>query len=160
MNNTKTFVSLALAIFVTLWGSRQVASQSVEPTFEVVLMSQVDWNPLNPARGDQSPRAGNLWGDRTESGASGFLVKFEDGTLVKLPAGFTGKIHNQNSTFHAVVIQGRSQYQVPGETEEKTLEPGSYFGSEAESVHQVSCEAEEECIIYVRTEGKYDVIPT
>jgi len=289
MNNTKTFVSLALAIFVTLWGSRQVASQSVEPTFEVVLMSQVDWNPLNPARGDQSPRAGNLWGDRTESGSSGFLVKFEDGfaspphihnvtyrgvvisglihnddpnaenmwlpagsfwtqpagdvhitsaddsnnmayieidegpylvlpteeafdseekpinvdksnivwldasnitwvdrsemsalvdepkvaflwgnpedgelngTLVKLPAGFTGKIHNQNSTFHAVVIQGRSQYQVPGETEEKTLEPGSYFGSEAESVHQVSCEAEEECIIYVRTEGKYDVIPT
>jgi hypothetical protein len=26
-------------------------------------------------------------------------------------------------------------------------------------VHQVSCEAGEECIIYVRMEGKFDVIP-
>jgi hypothetical protein len=47
-----------------------------------------------------------------------------------------------------------------GETEIVTLEPGSYFGSEGELVHQVSCEAEAECIIYVRTEGKYDVIPS
>ena len=268
-------------------------------------MSEVEWSPLNPARGDQSPQAGTLWGDRTNSGASGFLVEFVDGfsspphihnvtyrgvvisgtihnddpnaekmwmpagsfwtqpageahvtaaegstnltyieidegpylvnpteeafdngekpinvyesniiwldasnitridrpqmsadadgakvaflwgnpqsgelngTLVKLPTGFTGEIRNQGSIFRAVVIQGRSQlrqflqrgeppqrtvsqYRVSGETE-KTLEPGSYFGSEAESVHQVSCEAEEECIIYVRTEGKYEVIPS
>ncbi len=241
------------------------------------------------ARGDQSPRAGTLWGDRTESGASGFLVKFEDGfsspphihnitykgvvinglihnddpnaenmwlpagsfwtqpagevhitsaddsnnlayieieegpylvlpteeafdngekpinvyesnivwldasnitwidrsemsasadeakvaflwgnpqddelngTLVKLSPGFTGKIRSHGSTFRAVVIQGKSQYQISGETEAKTLEPGSYFGSDGETAHQVSCEAEEECIIYMRTEGKYDVIPS
>ena len=289
MKNIRTFLSLALAIFVTVWGSTQVVSQSTTPQPEVVLMSEVEWSPLNPARGDQSPRAGTLWGDRTGSGASGFLVEFVDGfsspphihnityrgvvinglihnddpnaenmwlpagsfwtqpagdvhitsaddsnnlayieidegpylvlpteeafdngekpinvyksnivwldasnitwidrsemsadanetkvaflwgnpqsgelngTLVKLPTGFTGKIRNNGSTFRAVVIQGRSQYQVSGETEEKTLEPGSYFGSEGETVHQVSCEAEEECIIYVRTEGKYDVIPT
>ncbi|MGD1920782.1 MAG: DUF4437 domain-containing protein [Pleurocapsa sp.] len=289
MKNIRTFISLALAIFITVWGSTQVASQSVDPKPEVVLTSQVEWSPLNPARGDQSPQAGNLWGERTNSGASGFLVKFVDGfsspphihnvtyrgmvisglvhnydpnaenmwlpagsfwtqpagdvhitsaddsnniayieidegpylvlpteeafgseekpinvdksnivwldasnitwidrtemsapadeakvaflwgnpqdselngTLVKLSPGFTGKIRSNGSTFRAVVGQGRSQYQVPGETEEKTLEPGSYFGSKEESVHQVSCETEQECIIYVRTEGKYEVIPS
>jgi quercetin dioxygenase-like cupin family protein len=289
MKNIRTFLSLALAIFVIVWGSTQVASQSTAPKPEVVLMSEVEWSPLNPARGDQSPRAGTLWGDRTNSGASGFLVEFVDGfsspphihnvtyrgvvisgtihnddpnaekmwmpagsfwtqpageahitaaegstnlayieidegsylvnpteeafdngekpinvyesniiwldasnitridrseipastdeakvaflwgnpqpgelngTLVKLPPGFTGEIRSNGSVFRAIEIQGRSQYQVPSETEEKTLEPGSYFGSEGESVHQVSCQAEEECIIYVRTEGKYEVIPT
>lgn len=301
MKNIRTFISLALAIFVTVWGSTQIASQNadpkpeVEPISEVVLMSEVDWSPLNPARGDQSPQAGTLWGDRTTSEASGFLVKFADGfsspphihnityrgvvisgaihnddpnaeemwlpmgsywtqpageahvtaadgntnlayieidegpylvnpieeafdngekpinvdasnivwldasnitwidrseipaspneakvaflwsnpqnrelngTLVKLPPGFTGEIRSNGSVFRAVEIQGRlrcraacgSQYQISGETEEKTLEPGSYFGSEGEITHQVSCEAEEECIIYVRSEGKYEVI--
>ncbi|MGD2183769.1 DUF4437 domain-containing protein [Lusitaniella coriacea LEGE 07167] len=286
-------ISLALALFVTVWGSAQVASQSidpkpeVEPTPQVILMSEVEWGPLNPARGGQSPRASNLWGDRAHSGASGFLVEFVDsfsspphihnvtyrgvvisgtihnddpnaeemwlptgsywtqpaggvhitaakgsnnlayieieegpylvlpaeeafssddkpinvdasnivwldvssitwsdrpgmaasangakvaflwgnpqddrlnGTLVKLPPGFTGKIRSHGSTFRAVVIQGRAQYQVSGGTGVKTLEPGSYFGSKGERVHQVSSEAEEESIIYVRSEGKFDII--
>ncbi len=286
MRNIRTFLLLALALFVTVWGSAQVASQSidpkpeVEPTSQVVLMSEVKWGPLNPARGDQSPKAGNLWGDRTRSEPSGFLVEFVDGfsspphihnityrgvvisgtihnddpnaekmwlptgsfwtqpaggvhitsaegrnnlayieieegpylvlptekafssddkpinvdvsnivwidlpgmpastngpkvaflwgnpqddrlygSLVKLPAGFTGKIRSQGSTFRAVVIQSQPQYQVPSETDVKTLVPGSYFSSKGESVHQVSSKAKEESIIYVRTDGKFDVIP-
>ena len=289
MKNIQKFLSLTLAIFVTIWGSTQVVSQSTASKPEVVLMSEVEWSPLNPARGDQSPRAGTLWGDRTNSGASGFLVEFVDGfsspphihnvtyrgvvinglihnddpnaenmwlpagsfwtqpagevhitsaddsnnlayieidegpylvlppeeafdngekpinvyesniiwldasnitwidppetsdsangskvaflwsdpqneqlngTLVKLPTGFTGEIRNQGSTLRAVTIQGQLKYQVPSATDVTTIEPGSYFGSDGESVHQVSCEAEQECIIYIRTEGKYDVIPT
>lgn len=243
-------------------------------------MSEVKWEQLNPARGDKSPLAGTLWGDRKGTVPTGFLVKFVDGfsspphihnitycavvingtihnddpdtaelwmpagsfwtqpkgevritaakgstnmalvdidkepylvlpaeeaidsgerpvnvdasnitcvnqpgmpaslngpqvaflwgnpqqdqlngTLVKLPAGFTGKIDSHGSTFRAVVIKGQPQYQVPGETDVKTLEPGSYFSSKGESVHQVSSKAGEESIIYVRTDGKYDVIP-
>lgn len=295
MKNIRTLISLTLVIFVTFWVSTQVASQNtatkpqVEPTSEVVLMSEVEWSPLNPARGDQSPRAGTLWGDRTDSGASGFLVKFVDGfsspphihnityrgvvisgtihnddpnaekmwlpkgsywtqpegdvhitsakgsnnlayieieegpylvlptkeafdsddksinvnesnivwldasnitwidhsemsvsanepklaflwgnpqdgelngTLIKLPPGFTGKIRSKDSTLRAVVIQGRAQYQVSNETKGKILEPGSYFSSKEESVHEISSEAEEECIIYVRVKGKYEVIPS
>ncbi len=289
MKNTKIFISLALIILVIFWSSVQVSSQSIGSTSEVVLKSDVKWSPLNPARGNQSPKAGTLWGDRTDSGASGFLVKFVDGfsspphihnvtyrgvvisglihnddpnagemwmptgsfwtqpageahitsakgsknlayieiekgpylvlpteeafdsddksinvdasnivwlntskitwidhpeipvskdkpniaflwgnpqdgepngTLVKLPPGFTGKIRSNGSTFRAVVIQGRAQYQVPNETKGKTLEPGSYFSSEGEFVHQISSEVEEECIIYVRVEGKYEVIPS
>ncbi|NEQ35837.1 MAG: DUF4437 domain-containing protein [Okeania sp. SIO3I5] len=294
MKNMRRFLLLALTLFVSIWGSMQLASQSIPPkaaansTSKVVLMSEVEWGPLNPARGDKSPRAGTLWGDRTRSGPSGFLVQFVDGfsspphihnvtyrgvaitgtihnddpnaekmwlpagsfwtqpagevhitsanssknmayieiedgpylvlppeeafdngerpvnvdksnfvwldasnivwldqpempasangakvaflwgkpqdgelngTLVKLPAGFTGNIGSHGLTFRAVVIQGRPKYRVPGETDVKIMEPGSYFGSNGESMHQVSCEVGEECIIYVRMEGKFDVVP-
>ena len=292
MNPIRRFVLLALALFATTCTSLQVASQSIdpqpaaEPTSQVVLRSEVEWGPLNPARGNASPKAGTLWGDRTGSGPSGFLVEFVDGfsspphihnityrgvvisglihnddpnaeqmwlptgsfwtqpaggvhvtaaegrknlayieiedgpylvlpteeafqsqekpinvdesnivwldasnivwidrseiptaahgpkvaflwgnlqndrlngTLVKLPAGFTGKIRSHGSTFRAVAIQGRSNYQLSGETDLKNLEPGSYFGSKGEAAHQISCEAGEECIIYVRADGKFDV---
>ena len=83
-----------------------------------------------------------------------------NGTLVKIPAGFTGKLNSHGSTFRAVVIQGQPQYQMPSETDVKTMEPGSYFSSKGESVHQISCPAGDECIIYVRMEGKYHVIPS
>ena len=269
---------MALTAFVVANSAHAGASQNDAP-IDVVLTSEVKWEQLNPARGDKSPKAGTLWGDRNGTGPTGFLVKFVDGfsspphihnvsyrgvvisglihnddpdaadmwlptgsfwtqpkgevhitaakgstnvayieieqgpylvlpteeafdsgerpvnvdasnivwidqpgipasadgpkvaflwgnpqddqlngTLVKLPAGFTGKIDSHGSTFRAVVIKGQPQYQVPGETDVKTLEPGSYFTSMGESVHQVSSKAGEESIIYVRTDGKYDVI--
>ncbi len=79
-----------------------------------------------------------------------------NGTLIKLPAAFTGKINSHDSTFRAVVIKGQLKYQVSA-TNVKTLDPGSYFSSKGESMHQVSSEAEEECIIYVRSEGKFKI---
>lgn len=280
MKNIKRFLLLVLVLSVFACTSSQITSTNTQLTSTVLLKSEVDWGPLNPARGDNSPRAGNLWGDRTSSEPSGFLVKFVEGfsspphihnitykgvaisglihnddpnaekmwmptssfwtqpaggvhitaangsnnlayieiekgpylvlptekafssedkpinvdasnivwvnqpgipastnaakvaflwgspqdgqlngTLVKLPAGFTGNIRSNGSTFHAVVIQGQAQYQVSNETDVKTLVPGSYFGSKGKSVHQVSSKAGEESIIYVRTDGKFDVIP-
>lgn len=284
----RKFLALALiSVLIAACTGSQVASDSITPkseaesTSEVVLMSEVEWGPLNPARGDNSPRAGTLWGNRTDSGSSGFLVEFVDGfsspphihnvtyrgvaingtihnddpnaekmwmptgsfwtqpaggvhitaaegsknlayieieegpylvlptekafqsedkpinvdpsnivwidqprmaasknrakvaflwgspqegqlsgTLVKLPAGFAGNIRSSGSTFRAVVIQGKPQYQASNETNFKTLAPGSYFGSKGKSMHQVSSQAGEESIIYVRTDGKFDVIPT
>ena len=284
--NIRTFLSLALALGVSACISLQVAFSSsapkpaAEPNFKVVLTSEVKWEPLNPARGDKSPMAGTLWGDRTGPGPSGFLLKPVDGfkspphihntiyrgvvisgtihnddpnaeemymptgsfwtqpaggvhitaakgsntiayievedtfgvlppekafyskdkpinvdasnivwidqpgmlasadgpkvaflwgnpqdnqlngTLVKLPAGFTGKIRSHGLTLRAVAIQGRPKHRVPGKVDVKTMEPGSYFSSKGESVHQVSCEGGEECIMYVRMKGKFDVIST
>jgi hypothetical protein len=37
------------------------------------------------------------------------------------------------------------------------LEPGSYFGSKGDLVHKISCDAETECIIYLRTRGEFDI---
>ena len=97
-----------------------------------------------------SPKLAFLWGDPQDDKPSG--------TLIKLPAGFNGKIHSRGSNFRAVVIQRQLKYQIPDESKAKVLEPGSYFSSKGKSVHQISSEAGEESIIYVRTDGKFDVI--
>lgn len=282
-------ISVCLALGVAVYTSSQVASTAAEPASEVVLASDVEWGPLNPARGDASPKAGTLWGDRIGSGASGFLVQFVEGfsspphihnvtyrgvvikglvhnddpgaqkmwlpagsfwtqpagevhitaaddnsnlayieieegpylvlpseeafdngerpvnvdesnlvwldasniawidqagvsasadgpkvaflwgnpqdaqlngTFVKLPDGFTGEIHDNSSVFRAVVIEGQLSHDGPNEANLKTLKPGSYFGASGKTVHQVSCQTGEECIIYVRAEGTFDVVPT
>lgn len=259
------------------------------PPSEVVLASEVHWEPLNPARGDASPKAGTLWGDRAGTGPTGFLVQFVDGfsspphihnvsyrgvvisglihnddpsaahmwmpagsywtqpkgeahitaaqgktnvayieieegpylvlpieesfdsgerpinvdetnlvwldasntnriqqpvaqtsapadgpevaflwgnpeaeqlngTLLKLPPRYSGIIRGHGSTFRAVVIRGRATLQGSGGTGTKTLTPGSYVGSSGASVHHVSCDGEEACIIYVRAAGTFDVV--
>lgn len=294
ISNTKTLLLLAVAIGVSACGNTQVVSDSpasksaVESTNEVILTSEIKWEQLNPARGERSPQAGTLWGDRKRSIATGFLVKFVDGfsspphihnvsyrgvvinglihnddpnatqmwmptgsfwtqpkgelhitaargktnvayieieqgpylvlpkedaydsgerpvnvdasnivwidatntnlidqstipisdsgpqlaflwgkprdnqiygALVKLPAGFTGTIDSHGKSFRAVVIKGQLLYQVDNAAV-KNLEPGSYFSSKQKSVHQVATKAEQESIIYIRTNGKFSLIPT
>ena len=280
--NIRALLTFALVFTLAAgYTSLRAASDSIaahptaELSYKVVSVSEVNWEQLNPARGDKSPQAGTLWGDRKGTVPTGFLAKFVDGfsspphihnatyravvisgrihnddpdaaemwmptgsfwtqpkgevhitaakgdtnvalveidrglylvlppeeafdsgerpinvdasnvvwvdppgmptsangpklaylwgnpqgvqsngTFVKLPAGFTGEIHSSGSTFHAVVIKGQLQYRGANV---KTLEPGSYFSSEGEWVHQVSSNAGAESIIYVRTKGKYDL---
>ena len=249
---------------------------------ELVLASEVEWQPLNPARGDKSPQAATLWGDRKATVPTGFLAKFVDGfsspphihnatyravvisgsihnddpgaaamwmpagsfwtqpkgevhitaakgatnivlveidrgpylvqpteeafdsgerpvnvdasnlvwvdppgmpasvngvklaylwgklqegeshgTFVRLPAGFTGKIHSDGSAFRAVLIKGQAQY-LGNELkihEAKTLTPGSYFGSKGKTAHRLASQPGEENLLYVRTNGSYEVVP-
>jgi hypothetical protein len=279
--------SLALASVLTVaCTSQQFASDNItaeqiaEPSNaklsnEVILASEIKWQQLNPARGDKSPQAGTLWGDRKDAVATGFLAKFVDGfsspphihnvsyravvisgtihnddpdaadmwmpagsfwtqpkgevhitaargstivalveidkgpylvlpateafdsgerpvnvdasnmvwldtpgisasdngpkqsylwgnlsdgqsngTFIKLPAGFSGKIHSRGSVFRAVVIKGQVQLG----TDDSALDPGSYFGSQGETVHPISSKAGEDAIIYIRTDGRYDII--
>ncbi|MEM7135993.1 MAG: DUF4437 domain-containing protein [Myxococcota bacterium] len=237
---------------------------AIEPTARVLLASDVEWEQLNPARGDMSPKAGTLWGDRRGSEPTGFLLRpvdgFEspphihnisyrgvvirgvihnddpqaaalwmpagsfwtqpkgavhitaakgtdtlayieidegpylvlppeeafqtpgrpvnvdasnivwvpvdgvqvaflwgspserelNGTLAKLPNGFAGTIGGNGSPFRAVVIQGRPNFG-PSRT---ALVPGSYFSSEGETPHEVSCDTHDECVLYLRARGR------
>lgn len=52
---------------------------AAEPTSQVILTSEVKWEQLNPARGDKSPKAATLWGDRNGTGPKGFLFNSVDG---------------------------------------------------------------------------------
>lgn len=247
------------------------------PTNKVSLASDLNWEKLNPARGDKSPQAATIWGDRKGSPATGFLVKFVDGfsspphihnvtyrgmvikglvhnddpnaekmwmpagsfwtqpageshitaakgeeniayieidsgpylvkptdeafdtverpvnvdksniiwldkselpsaggaevaflwgkqkgdelrgTLVKFPVGFEGKIETNASIFHAVVIEGGVNYQMPNQQKKNTLAPGSHFSSEGKSIHQISAKASKENVIYIRTNGQFKI---
>ncbi len=289
----RTLFLLTFAFLIIACSGIQPPSESItkkpviEPSNEVVLFSEVEWMPLNPARGNKGPKAANLWGDRNGPGPSGFLVSFVDGfsspphihnvayrgvvisglihnddpdagkmwlpagsfwtqpagenhitsargkniiayievdngpflvlpsekafddgerpvnvdqsnivwldasnttwidqstisgssknpeiaflwgnpqdnqlngTLLKLPAGFSGKINSSTSNLRAVLIEGKMHYMGTGNSGLITMEPGSYFVSNAKPVHHVSCDAEEDCIIYVRLDGKLNII--
>lgn len=79
------------------------------------------------------------------------------GKLVKLPPGYNGKIISYGSTFRSVVIDGQIQYKTHIETENKSLEPGSFFSSEGESIHEIISDREKESVIYIRTNGKFNI---
>ncbi len=111
--------------------------------------SNIVWvDPPGMPASANGPKVAYLWGN-LQDGQS-------NGTFVRLPAGFTGKIHSYGLTFRAVVVKGQPQYL--GD-DVKTLEPGSYFGSKGETVHRLSSKQGGESTIYVRTDGMYEVVP-
>ena len=81
----------------------------------------------------------------------------KNGTFLKLPAGFSGELRGNEATLRAVIVQGHIGHRLSGDASAKTLEPGSYFGSTGNTAHQIACETEEGCILYMSTEGKYKV---
>ena len=97
----------------------------------------------------QSAKIAFLWGS-PDTG-------IKNGTFLKLPAGFQGKLVGNASQLRAVVIRGEVAHQLTGKPESSKLMPGSYFGSKGRVQHRVLCEGGSECIIYVRTECKYEV---
>ena len=114
--------------------------------------SNIVWVELRGASASANgPKVAFLWGNPQDAQPSG--------SLVKLPPGFAGTMRGHGTSFRVVVIQGRPKHGVPGENDVKTMAPGSYFSSKGESVHHVSSEVGEQCIIYVRTEGEFDIIP-
>lgn len=124
-------------------------SASKDTLATVIPVSNMKWvNPSGIPNSPDRPKVAVLWGKPGGNQVSGTLVKF--------PAGFTGMMNNSGSKFHAVVIQGEPKYWMPGKIDIRTLEPGSYFGSSVESSHQISCEGEQDCMIYVRMEGELD----
>ncbi len=288
MFKTTTMIA-AFAAFVITPMDAQAQDVATKSNVEVRMASEIQWQKLNPARGDASPQAGTIWGDQTKDGESGFLVKFVDGfsspphihnityrgivlggalhnddpdaahmwmktgswwtqpagevhitsargasigyveiqsgpylvkpsseafdngerpinadssniiwldasdtswikgeasadasknvqmtfmwgdpqggkdaekingTMVKLPAGFSGTLDTESSTFKVIVVEGQTKLHLDGGKDVKTLEFASYFGSNGAASHHLTCE--KECIIYVRTKGDYSVIP-
>ena len=265
----------ASIILLSLFLSTQLTAQT---TYELLESSEVKWEKLNPARGDKSPQAATLWGDRGGSVPTGFLVKFVDGfsspphihnvsyrgiviegfihnddpdaaamwmpacsfwtqpkgevhitaakgltniafieideapylvlpseksfdsgerpvnvdrsnltwlkasditgltrnsevevaplwgrfrgeelygSLLKLPPGFRGNIHSQESILQSVLIKGQCIYARPGRSRYRTLDTGSYFGANGESTHRIK--VENGCILYLKTKGRFKI---
>jgi hypothetical protein len=106
--------------------------------------------PPGKTANPNGPKIAFLWGG-TQQGQL-------NGTLIKLPAGFDGELRSPGFNFRAVVIMGLPQYHL-SETAQKTLEPGSYFSSDGAAAHRVSSSATKESVLYVRTDGPYQVVP-
>lgn len=71
---------------------------SIAQEYSVIEANDIEWGLLNPLRGDASPKAADLWGDRTRDTATGMLVKFEQD--------FSSPAHIHNVSYRGIVIEG------------------------------------------------------
>lgn len=133
-------------------GSDGVSSRGItEPTdLKVVAFDEVDWGSLNPARGSAGPRAADLWGDRTTTDATGFLVRFAEG--------FSSPPHIHNTTYRGIVIDGLVHNDDPG-AEASWMPPGSYWTQPAGEVHITSAKGEGGIAYIEIQQGPYLVMP-
>lgn len=81
----------------------------------------------------------------------------KNGTFLKLPADYSGTLRGEGPSLRAVLVQGQITHEIQDEGDESALEPGSYFGSTGAVAHQVSCDADDACILYLSAEGKYRI---
>ncbi|MEM8695927.1 MAG: DUF4437 domain-containing protein [Pseudomonadota bacterium] len=112
----------------------------------------VDYIPLNPARGDAAPQAGVLWGDIRSDTASGTLLRFADG--------FSSPPHIHNITYRAVVIEGQMHNAAPG-APMNWMGPGSFWVQAAGEDHITAAKPGSPSLAFLEIEtGPYLVEPS
>lgn len=148
----KKTLLLGLAIATTAYTSAQTpTTDPAKSQNEVVTADKVEWGWLNPLRGDKSPAAGKLWGDRTKNEPAGFLVKFKKG--------FSSPPHIHNITYRGVVIKGLL-HNDDENAEKQWLPAGSYWQQPAGEAHITAADGEENMAFLDIQEGPYLVQPT
>lgn len=142
----RTRIPLA-AIGLALLTTMVAADQSID----VVTKGDIQFQPLNPLRGDASPKAGVLWGDIKKDVPTGTLLEFADG--------FSSPPHIHNITYRAVVISGALHNDDP-EAKVAWMEPGSYWTQPAGENHITAAKAGDKATAFLEIlEGPYLVRP-
>ena len=119
-------------------------------SISVTPVEAVKWEKLNPARGDKSPQAGTLWGDRKGSPATGFLAKFVDG--------FSSPPHIHNVSYRAIVIAGLVHNDDP-KAATMWMPTGSYWTQPAGESHITSAKGKTNIALVEIDRGPYLVKP-
>ncbi|MEM7673653.1 MAG: DUF4437 domain-containing protein, partial [Verrucomicrobiota bacterium] len=142
------------------------------PVEELLSISDVQWEKLNPARGDRSPQAGTLWGDRhaeiaeideshsgcpiCNQGAKAGLVP--TGFLAKFVDGFSSPPHIHNVTYRAVVINGLVHNDDP-DAAHMWMPPGSFWTQPKGEVHITAAKGKDVMALVEIDTGPYLVLP-
>ncbi|MBU2938491.1 DUF4437 domain-containing protein [Lacinutrix sp. C3R15] len=148
----KKNILFALALVAGIFAKAQTpTTDNIKSINEVVTTDTVEWGWLNPLRGDKSPAAGKLWGDRTKNEPAGFLVKFNKG--------FSSPPHIHNITYRGVVIKGLL-HNDDENAEKQWLPAGSYWQQPAGEAHITAADGEENMAFLDIQEGPYLVQPT
>jgi hypothetical protein len=149
-------LSLTAVLVVSARGAHLSATESANTVAKsaaeenAVLASDVEWTPLNPLRGDKAPKAATLWGDRSGTGPSGFLVRFADG--------FSSPPHIHNVTYRGVVISGLVHNDDP-DAVDMWMPAGSFWTQPAGEVHITAAKGSNS-VAYIEIEqASYLVLP-
>lgn len=140
----KAAISLGLGLFAVPGLVAQEAGIQILPAREA------EWDQLNPARGDASPRAATLWGDRSGSGPTGFLLRFKDG--------FSSPPHIHNVSYRAVVLRGRIHNDHP-RAPTRWMAQGTFWTQPRGEVHITAAEGPDVMALVEIDEGPYLVRP-
>ena len=145
--NSRT--SPLLALVLTACAGSQVPPTEAGSTSTVVLTSEVTWEQLNPARGDESPKAATLWGDRNGEGPTGFLFAPVDG--------FESPPHAHNVSYRGVVIRGLVHNDDPN-ADEMWMPTGSFWTQPKGGVHITAAKGTDILAYIEIDEGPYLVL--
>ena len=141
----------ALALGIAFSLSALCTYAGDKPSSKVITADQVEWGYLNPLRGNKSPGAANLWGDRTKDSATGMLVRFNKG--------FSSPPHIHNISYRGVVIKGLMHNDDPS-AQTMWMPTGSYWTQPAGEDHITSANGEENLIYLEIDSGPYLVKPS
>ncbi len=155
-----TYIFATLCVFIACFSCGEQLEKENEtslltiptiqnPTNSVLLSSEIKWEKLNPARGDKSPEAGTIWGDRNGTEATGFLAKFKDG--------FSSPPHIHNVTYRAFVIQGLI-HNDDAKAEKMWMGKGSYWTQPQGQSHITASQGESIALVEI-DQGPYLVKP-
>jgi len=137
---------LTFAVFALM----SVSLPSKAGEYTIIATNNIEWGLLNPLRGEASPKAADLWGDRTKDTATGMLVKFKKG--------FASPPHIHNITYRGVVIEGLMHNDDPSAA--KTWLPaGSFWTQSAGESHITAANAQDNLIYLEIDSGPYLVLP-
>lgn len=119
-------------------------------SIQTLPVEDVQWQKLNEARGDKSPQAATLWGNRYENPETGFLAKFVDG--------FSSPPHIHNVSYRAIVIEGLVHNDDP-DAAPMWMPNGSYWTQPAGEAHITSAKGTPNIALVEVDYGPYLVRP-
>lgn len=96
-------------------------------------------------------------GELFAAAAYGDLAHGAHGTFIKMPAGFSSKVHIHTEDYWGVVISGVAVNQRPGGAE-TALPAGSYWFQKGGERHVTKCISSNECIFFINQAGKFDYL--
>lgn len=150
-----TIIGISLSLLISSCSERTTTEAERTDLLDsdsvhIVHFKDVNWEKLNPARGNQSPQAADLWGNRKKDAATGFIVKFLDG--------FSSPPHIHNVTYRAIVLNGTIHNDDPNASN-MWMEAGSFWTQPAGESHITSAQGKVNMAYVEIDQGPYLVKP-
>jgi Domain of unknown function (DUF4437) len=155
--NPKRIVTFAVPLLIAASAVAHVSGQAAPAKPAKASASQpiftpagdLKWTDLDP-KGAPGVKIVDLWGDHTKGAYGAYL---------KLPAGFTTPLHTHTHAMKVVFVSG-TYIQAPDGKPEVRLGPGSYMMQPGGNYrHTTSCDKASDCVLFVESGGKFDLLP-
>ena len=141
-------LTAAAAVFLSVLSTGAIAASGGSPSASTPVTA-LKFGPTGVSDG--------VHGELYAAPAYGDLAHGAHGTFIKMPAGFTSKVHTHTEDYWGVVIAGVAVNQKPGSAD-VALPVGSYWFQKGGERHVTKCISPLECIFFINQGGKFDYL--